>query len=120
MKKLDSKECVPDLAGKAGSFKNPYGNSSTIEIEDRKKELYKMTARVGEPCEMSQTKVLHYMYRTMEEKLGVTLDAYKSVYMSEAGNTEGCMVEVIAADDRLYETAIQMNRDVIERKKIYG
>lgn len=120
MKKLDSKECVPDLAGKAGSFKNPYGNSSTIEIEDRKKELYKMTARVGELCEMSQTKVLHYMYRTMEEKLGVTLDAYKSVYMSEAGNTEGCMVEVIAADDRLYETAIQMNRDVIERKKIYG
>ena len=69
---------------------------------------------------MSQTKVLHYMYRTMEEKLGVTLDAYKSVYMSETGNTEVCMVEVIAADDRLYETTIQMNRDVIERKKIYG
>lgn len=98
---------------------NPYGADNTAELEERKKELYSLTSRVAELCEMSQTKVLHYLYVTMEEKLNLTLDAYKSVYISETGNTDAGMVEVIAADGRLYETATRMNREVIERKQIY-
>lgn len=77
---------------------NPYGADNTAELEERKKELYSLTSRVAELCEMSQTKVLHYLYVTMEEKLNLTLDAYKSVYISETGNTDAGMVEVIAAD----------------------
>lgn len=99
---------------------NPYGADNTAELEERKKELYSLTSRVAELCEMSQTKVLHYLYLTMEEKLNLTLNAYKSVYVSETGNEEASMVEVIAADDRLYQTAARMNREAIERKQIYG
>ena len=99
---------------------NPYGADSTVELEERKKELYSLSARVGELWNMSQSKVLHYLYLTMEEKLNLTLNAYKSVYVSETGNEEASMVEVIAADNRLYQTAARMNREAIERKQIYG
>ena len=99
---------------------NPYGASSNDELEERKKEIYRLTAKVAELCNISQTKVLHYMYITMEDRLGLTLDAYKSVYISETGKTDVGMVEVIASNGRLYETAIQMNREIIERKQIYG
>lgn len=30
------------------------------------------------------------------------------------------MVEVIAANDQIYEAAVEMNKAVIERKQIYG
>lgn len=99
---------------------NPYGADNTAELEERKKELYSLSARVGELWNMSQSKVLHYLYLTMEEKLNLTLNAYKSVYVSETGNEEASMVEVIAADDRLYQTAARMNKEAIERKQIYG
>lgn len=99
---------------------NPYGADNTAELEERKKELYSLSARVGELWNMSQSKVLHYLYLTMEEKLNLTLNAYKSVYVSETGNEEASMVEVIAADNRLYQTAARMNREAIERKQIYG
>lgn len=99
---------------------NPYGADNTAELEERKKELYSLSARVGELWNMSQSKVLHYLYLTMEEKLNLTLNAYKSVYVSETGNTDAGMVEVIAADNRLYQTAARMNREAIERKQIYG
>ena len=99
---------------------NQYGADNTAELEERKKELYSLSARVGELWNMSQSKVLHYLYLTMEEKLNLTLNAYKSVYVSETGNEEASMVEVIAADNRLYQTAARMNREAIERKQIYG
>ena len=121
-------ELVQDIVQKQNSIEqentgnkrfNPYG-ASTVELEERKKELYSLSARVGELWNMSQSKVLHYLYLTMEEKLNLTLNAYKSVYVSETGNEEASMVEVIAADNRLYQTAARMNREAIERKQIYG
>ena len=120
MMKLDSKEIASDVVRNDMTSNNPYANSTTIELEERKKELYSLTSKVAGLCGISQTKVLHYMYRTLERKLGVTLDAYKSVYMSETGKNDVCMVEVIAADSRMYETATEMNREVIEQKQIYG
>ena len=122
-------ELVLDIVQKQNSIEqentgnkrfNPYGADNTAELEERKKELYSLSARVGELWNMSQSKVLHYLYLTMEEKLNLTLNAYKSVYVSETGNEEASMVEVIAADNRLYQTAARMNREAIERKQIYG
>lgn len=99
---------------------NPYGSSKSIEIEERKKELYSLTARVAGLCKISQTKVLHYMYRTLEEDLEVVLDDYKSVYIFETGKKDACMIEVIAANEKIYNVAVEMNKSVIERKQIYG
>ena len=99
---------------------NPYGADNIAELEGRKKELYRLTSKVADIYGLTQTKALHNLYLTMEEKLNLTLNAYKSVYVSETGNEEASMVEVIAADNRLYQTAARMNREAIERKQIYG
>lgn len=119
LKLIENQNIVaPESTGVKNSA-NPFGSSNT-ELEERKKELYRLTAKVSELCNINQTKVLHYMYQSMEEELGVTLNAYKSVYMSETGKNDVSMVEVVASDNRLYETATKMNREVIERKQLYG
>ena len=119
LKLIENQNIVaPESTGVKNSV-NPFGSSNT-ELEERKKELYRLTARVSELCNINQTKVLHYMYQSMEEELGVTLNAYKSVYMSETGKSDVSMVEVVVSDNRLYETAAKMNREVIERKQLYG
>ena len=99
---------------------NPYCVAVNSVIESRKKELYALTSKVAELCGNSQTKILHYMYRALEEDLGIVLDSYKSVYCSETGLQDAKMVEVIAANDQIYEAAVEMNKAVIERKQIYG
>lgn len=99
---------------------NPYSINEEGKIESRKKELYKLTARVAELCNNSHTRMLHQMYRTLEERLGIVLDSYKCEYRSETGRQNAGMIEVIAANDWLYEKAVDMNQFVIERKQIYG
>lgn len=39
----------------------------------------------------------------------------ETVYRSETGNKKAGMVEVIAANDRLYENAVHMNQYAIDK-----
>lgn len=106
--------------GKAGYKDNPFCVVEESSIESRKKEIYDLTSKVAELCGNSQTRILHHMYRALEENLGIVLDSFKSVYRSETGRQDAGMVEVIAANDYIYEKAVEMNKFVIERKQIYG
>lgn len=99
---------------------NPYRTIEENCTESRKKELYRLTVKVAELCHSSHTRILHQMYRTLEDRLGIVLDSYKSGYRSETGWQDASMVEVIASNDWLYEKAVDMNKFVIERKQIYG
>lgn len=105
---------------KIGCKENTYEAMEENHTESRKRELYSLTAKVAELCNSSHTRILHHMYRTLEEKLGIVLDSYKSAYRSKTGWQDASMVEVIAANDWLYEKAVDMNKFVIERKRIYG
>lgn len=78
-------------------------------IECRKKNLYRLTAESANSFGESQTSTLHWMYCELEERLGIVLDSYKAVYRSETGRYGADMVEVIAANDRIYELAVEMN-----------
>lgn len=106
--------------GAAGHPGNPYCAADNGRVEGRKQELYEVTSKVAELCGSSHTKILHYMYRTLEEDLGIVLDSYKSVYRMETGRQDAGMMEVIAANDQIFEKAMEMNNAVIERKQIYG
>lgn len=106
--------------GKTGYRDNPYCIIEESKIESRKKEIYDLTSKVAELCSISQTKILHYMYRTLEEDLGIVLDSYKAVYRRETGRQDAGMVEAIASNEQIYEKAVEMNQSVIERKQIFG
>ena len=97
----------------------PYDGMGGGSIEIRKKELYAITMKVADLFGESHSGILHQMYMALEQRLGIVLDAYKSVYRSETGRMDAGMVEVIAANDRLYEAAMDMNEYVIGKKQIY-
>lgn len=99
---------------------NPYNFEEAAVIEERKKELYGLSAKVAELCGVTHTSILHQMYRVLEERLEIVLDSYKSVYRSETGRERAGMVEVIAANDWLYENAVELNKFVIEKRQVYA
>lgn len=94
-------------------YKNCLGEKS--QLEERKAHLYRQVAEASELYGQSQTTILHSLYCALEKLLGINLDSYKSVYHSETGNKKAGMVEVIAANDRLYENAVRMNQYAIDR-----
>lgn len=96
-----------------GFYLNCIGEKS--QIEERKEYLYRQVAEASELYGQSQTTILHNLYCALEKLLGIDLDSYKTVYRSETGNKKAGMVEVIAANDRLYENAVHMNQYAIDR-----
>jgi len=96
-----------------GFYQNCIGEKS--QIEERKEHLYRQVAEASELYGQSQTSILHNLYCALEKLLGIDLDSYKLVYRSETGNKKAGMIEVIAANDRLYEKAVYMNDYVLER-----
>lgn len=94
-------------------YKNCLGEKS--QLEERKAHLYRQVAEASELYGQSQTTILHSLYCALEKLLGINLDSYKSVYHSETGNKKAGMVEVIAANDRLYENAVHMNEYALNR-----
>ncbi len=88
-------------------------------IEERKKELYALVAKVAGLCGVSHAALLHQAYKAIERKLDIVLDSYKCVYHSETGKQDASMVEVIAANDWIYEKALDLFNYVIEKKSIF-
>ena len=72
---------------------------------------------VAEIFEEAHAGILHQMYKALEQKFGIVLDAYKAIYRSETGRQNASMVEAISANDRIYEAAMSMNDYVISRHK---
>lgn len=101
------------------SLVNPFFVQQDV-IDQRMRTLNSLTDQVADLCNMDRNKVLHYLYKTMQEAMGVSLNPYLVVMKSESGNESICNLHVIASVDRFYEKAVEMNQDVIERKKIYG
>lgn len=102
------------------NINNPYSFGEIAVIEERKKELYRLTAKVAELYNVPHTGILHQMYKVLEERLDIVLDSYKSVYRSDTGKENAGMVEVIAANDWIYENAVELNEYVISKKQVYG
>ena len=114
-------ECLEHLEnpgrnrGRSGYKGNPFLTASDNDIEERKKELYSLTARLAELWGCQHMQILHQMYKILELKLEIVLDCYKSVYRSETGRQYASMAEVIASHDWLYEKAIELCDYAIEK-----
>lgn len=89
-------------------------------LEERMEILNCLVDEVSELCGIERNRVLHYMYKELQEHLGTSLNPYLSVMKSENRRKNICNLHVIASVDRFYEKAVEMNRFVIDRKKLYG
>lgn len=100
-------------------FNHEYSLDEMVSIEKRKKELYGLTAKVAELCEVPHTALLHQAYQAIERKRGIVLNCYRSVYQSETGKQDAGIMEVIAAHDWIYESMLDLCNYVIRKKSIF-
>ncbi len=115
MKKLESMED----SGSRKIQENLFILSRSV-MDQRMRILNDLVDQVSDLCGIERNKVLHYMYKTLQERLGISLNPYLSVMKSESGDIGICNIHVIASVDRFYEAAVEMNRFVIERKMLFG
>ena len=99
---------------------NPFGFSDMAINDERLKELNIMVSEVAELYEMEWNKTLHFLYKTTEEDLGVSLNSYLAVYQTENNRQDSCILHVIAANNRLYYKAKELCKDAIQRKRVFG
>lgn len=115
MERLEHLENPGRNRGRSGYKGNPFLAASDNDIEERKRELYSMTASLAELWGCQHTRILHYLYRMIEIRLGIVLDCYKSVYRSETGREDAGIAEVIASHDWIYEKAVELCDYAIEK-----
>lgn len=108
----------PGKSRNRSSYKgNPFLTDDESNIEARKEELYAMTGKIAGMWGCKHTRILHYLYRMVEIRLGIVLDCYKEVYCSETGREDACMAEVIASHDWIYEKAVELCEYAVEKKQ---
>lgn len=100
------------------SFQNPFSAQQDV-IDQRMRTLNGLVDQVADLCQMERNKVLHFLYKTLQESLGMTLNPYLMVMKSERGGDTVCNLHVIASVDRFYERAAEMCQDVIARKNLF-
>lgn len=98
---------------------NPFSFGMT-DISERMKKLNHLIDQISDLCNLDRNKTLHYMYLAVQEKAHVNLKSYLDVLQSEMEDDGLCNLHVICKVDRLYDMAVEMNENVIERKMIYG
>lgn len=108
VERLQDRSALPDYnIYHEGSSQYQFADRETIEA--RKKELLDITLRVAEMFNYSHTYVLHQLYTALGKRCGTDINAYKAVYRAETGLAHAGMIEVVAANDRLYKEAVSMN-----------
>ena len=98
--------------------RNPFSVQDDV-VDQRMRTLNGLIDQVADLCQMERNKVLHFLYKTMQESLGVTLNPYLMVMKSERGDDTACNLHVIASVDRFYKQAAEMCQDVIARKNLF-
>lgn len=113
IKKLESIEKYPTINT------NPFNPRKSI-AEGRLKKLNDLVSDVAGRYGYDRNKTLHYLYQTIEEDIGVSMDAYLQIYRYESHNRDACLLHVITANDKLYDKAVSLCEDAISRKKVFG
>jgi Rha family phage regulatory protein len=98
---------------------SPFGTTSAEKERERVRKLDKLVTRLAELRHMEKNKVLHYLYVAVEDKTGVSLDSYRSVYRAETGKENVGMLHVIAGVDWIYDKAVELCDDAIELYSLF-
>jgi len=88
-----------------------------LDIREKKTYLYSLVEENAELRGIGVNSFLHVMYGEIEREFDVTLNSYRSVYRSEMGKPDACMVEVVAANERFYDLAVRLCKFMIKDYK---
>lgn len=105
---------APERVQGAGFCERVFQTEKSV-TKRRMKELNSAVDEVAKAYGMERNRVLHLMYKTIEDKLDIPLNSYLRVYQGEVDRS-ACLFDVIVSIDRIYEAAIDMNRFAVSRK----
>lgn len=112
-----------EIAAKMESINKDFPERSIIDfsrmeqelsVRERKQHLYELVQENAGLRGMSINSFLHVMYGVIERQFHVNLNSYRSVYCSDMGKPKAGIVEVIAANDRFYDLAVELNEFMIK------
>lgn len=98
---------------------NPFDPGKGV-LKERMDTLNYLVDQVAELCGLERNRLLHYMYQALQENMKINLKSYRNVYQTELNDDSISNFHLICMIDRIYKKAVEMNRDVIERKKVFG
>ena len=80
-------------------FLSPYVAKSNLRVLNRK------ARKICELYGLEWNRNLSFFYKTLENRLEISLDSYLNVYRVESGMNDACIMQVLAAHPYLNETA---------------
>ena len=98
---------------------NPFNPGKSI-VEGRLRNLNIKVSEVSSRYGLDRKKTLHYLYQTIEQDLGVSIDEYLQVYRDENKDDTISTLQVVSANTKFYNKALELIKNAIERKKVFG
>ena len=107
-----------DLYSKPGNgnpiFLSPHVAKGNLRVLNRK------ARKICELYGLEWNRNLSFFYKTLENRLEISLDSYLDVYRVESGIDDASIMRVLAAHPYLNEMANELLDFAIQRKEIYG
>lgn len=96
---------------------NPFNSEN--EYTERYKALDRMVTRIAELRRTDKVRILHLLYREIDTRHDISLNAYKAVLQYESGKPYS-MLETIARNDWIFEAAEDLCMESIERHEVFA
>lgn len=91
--------------------------SGENEIIRRRRNLNQLVKKMADACGWDKVFAMHRLYKSIEDALDISLDAYQEIYQAETMNDHVSTFELILAHDRLYKTAVKICSNTISKMK---
>lgn len=89
-------------------------------LNERMRTLGCLVDELAMNTKKTNEQVLRAIYLTIENRKGISLNAYKAVYISESGEKGASMMKALVSYDQLYSLAVEMCRETLDACKMFG
>lgn len=99
-----------------GTGSKPY-TVGEDENTARKKKLNRLITKMAKACGWTRSFALHRLYTTLEEVLGIDIDAYVELYKEEIQD-DACAIDVVVAYENLFVTAVRLCNNTLNSMNV--
>ncbi len=104
----------------AGLIVGPGAKPYTVDEDEntaRKKKLNRLVTKMAKAYGWTRNFALHRLYKTMEDVLDISIDAYVDLYKEEM-QRDACAIDAVVASERLYTTAIRLCNNTLSKMEV--
>jgi len=88
-------------------------------LKERMRTLGSLVDELAVDTGKTNEQVLRAIYLTIENRKGISLNAYKAVYVSESGEKDASMMKALVSYDWLYSLTVEMCRETLDACRMF-